>query len=158
MTVQVTRDASVSFSADIYTLDITVIDANGAALVGAQIAIEGNGRIFALEVTDAAGQLSVRLPVGTYTVRARFTAEYLYTHVDASSEATVALTDDVEKTIQIGAYPPPVTGTVGFGFGLLVAVLAAGLSWTFYTLGKRRGKPRTSLEAPVESEKGGEPK
>ncbi len=158
MTMQVTGDASVSFNVDVFTLDLTVIDGNGGSLPGAQIAIEADGRIFAFEVADAGGQLSVRLPVGTYTVRARFTAEYLYTHVDASSEATVALTSDVERTIQIGAYPPSVTGTVAFGFGLLAAALAAGLSWTFYTLGKRRGKTRASLETSVESEKGGETK
>lgn len=157
MAYTVTGDASVDFTVGVFTLDVTVVDAAGAVLPGAQIAIQGGDRVFALNVTDSAGELSVRLPVGEYVVRARFTAEYLYTHVDASSEVSVVLTDDLERTIQIGAYPPPVTSTVAFGFGLLAVGLAGGLVVTLFLL-RRRGAPPTKPEAPPESGKGGEMK
>jgi len=153
MSVPVSSDATVAFPLEVYTLNVTVRDANGAPLQGAQVTVESGGRVFALEVTDASGAIAIRLPIGDYTVRARFTASYLYTFVDASDETTVALSQDTAKTLQLGAYPPPFTSTVAFGWILSLIVVAVVLSFVFYLLGKRRASRPAAPEAPKEPEK-----
>ncbi len=148
MDVTVTGDAAVTFNLQVYTLQVRVVDANGAALAGPQVSVEANGRIFALETTNGSGLAGTRLPIGTYVVDARLTAEYLYTHVDALGEANADLSQDQTTTIRLGAYPPPVMSTVAFGIGLSLAVVGVGLSFLFYLLGKRRATARKPTEGP----------
>ena len=121
-------DGPTVVAAEVYRLTVQVKDARGNALPGAFVsARDGSGLVFDADLTDRHGRVVLRLPAGTYTVRAAYrTANLGTTYAD---EKEIAVTVDASRTVDVTflGLPITLTNTVVFQVSVVLGLFALAL-------------------------------
>jgi hypothetical protein len=136
-TVRISSNGPYTIKTLVYQLDVQVLD-NGKNPVGnAFIVIYtplGDG--VAINITDNAGYAVVRLPAGTYTIEAYYTADYWLTPAKTNATAQVTISQSTQQQVVLAEYPPAIWTT--YGFWLLVAAIITIAVAVVLLLRKRR--------------------
>jgi hypothetical protein len=146
----VSGDTAADYPAKVFYIDVETKDAGGAPLSPVHVrALAG------AEVRDAGyttdGKLSFRLPVGSYTVQARFVTSYYLTDVSWSAEKAIDLGADATAQFTVEVYPVPVYQTNAFYAALGAALLLLLFIFLFLRIRKKRRRAGSKEDAAAGS-------
>jgi hypothetical protein len=124
----------------VYQLTVTVRDNTGAPVMGAYVVLYNiYGVVYDFKATDFSGSVTLKVPVGNYTVNALYSTTYWYTPVTSTaSKGSVLVNSSESLTLMLSGYPPAITSTSAFLVIALsiVAIVAASLA-TYFVMKKR---------------------
>jgi hypothetical protein len=150
----VSGDGVIAFRTAVYQLAVTAKAGDGEVLAGVFVSVEdATGLVFDAGMTDGNGTVVLRLPAGSYTVRARYVTEYLGSLYDSGTRsASLDLSASTEIVVTFSDFPLAVTTTFVFLFGLLYALTLVGLLALFYLLWRgKKGVPGEEEEPADEA-------
>ncbi len=139
--VGLTGDRTVSISANVYTLTVRTLKADGSALGAVTVTVRtADGDIYEVAVTDGNGTAAVRTPGGTYAVSAHFAGTEFWSPIDETQTA-VDVTVDAPKTVELTfeQVPGSFVGSNMFLALLLIIVLVVLLLLLLRRGGKQAG-------------------
>jgi len=146
--IYVDSDGPYTVKTEVYELTVNVLGNNGAAVHGAYVVVyTQTGVGYGLDTTDVVGQAVFKLPKGTYTIEAHFSAEYWLKAVTASATETPVSVEFSKTTIIVlEEFPPPIWTTTGFL--LLMALIGVSIFAALYIVFlSRRRVPRARKRA-----------
>ncbi len=139
-TVQVSSSGPYTVKTMVYQYKVTVDDNKGSPVQGAYVVLYNSyGVVYDFKPTDASGSVTLKVPVGTYTIVALYSTTYLYTPVSASANKTsVAINASGSLTLTLAGYPPSIVSTSAFLLLVLGIVgIVAGVLVTYFIMKKR---------------------
>jgi hypothetical protein len=139
-TVQISSSGPYTVKTMVYQFTVTVDDNTGHLLQGAYVVLYNSyGVVYDFKSTDASGTVTLKVPVGTYTVVGLYSTTYLYTPVSTSANKTgVVVNSSGSLTLTLAGYPPSIVSTSAFIFVLLgVAGVLAAVMATYFVMRKR---------------------
>jgi hypothetical protein len=139
--VQLSSSGPYTIKTQVYQLAVTVDDNTGHPVQGAYVVLYNSyGVVYDFKATDSSGSVTLKVPVGTYTVEALYSTTYMFTPVTSSvNKTSVAVNSSGSLTLTLASYPPPLIQTSFFLVvitaivGVAVAVVA-----TYFIVKKRR--------------------
>jgi hypothetical protein len=139
-TVQVSSIGPYTVKTQVYQYKVTVDDKNGSPVLGAYVVLyNGYGVVYDFKPTDAAGSVTLKVPVGTYTIVALYATTYWYTPVSTSANKTaVNINASGSTTLTLANYPPSILSTSGFLLIVLATVGVAGAALVTYFIMRKR--------------------
>ncbi len=142
-TVQINSNGPYTLKTQVYQLKVIVDGSTGQPIQGAYVVLYNSyGVVYDFKATDASGSVTLRVPVGTYTVVGLYSTTYLYTPVSTSTNKTdVLVNSSGSLTLTLTGYPPSILSTSAFLVVLLaiVAIVAVVLA-TYFIMKKRMPK------------------
>jgi len=126
----------------VYQLTVEVLGNNRVPVHGAYVIIYAEGGVgYGLEISDAAGQATFKLPAGTYDIETHYRADYWLTVVTTkATKPSVSVASSRSETIILTDFPPPIWTTTGFWL-LLILIAAAVLAVLFVVFRSRISVP-----------------
>ncbi len=141
--VQISSSGPYTLKTQVYIFTVTVDSNTGQPLQGAYVVLYNSyGVVYDFKSTDASGTVSLKVPVGTYTVEALYSTTYLYTPISSSVNKTgVAINSSGTLTLTLIGYPPSILSTSVFLI-LVIAIVAVAVAIlaTFFIMKKRMPK------------------
>ena len=138
-TVYVDSNGPYDLRTQVYQLTIKVIGNNGAPIQGAYVAVyDPSGIAYDLNVTDSLGDVSFKLPKGTYNIKAYFATSYCLSYIQTSASMDVILTETTTKNLVLTDYPPPIWTTLGFMMATLTITAIIIVCFIFFYLIRKK--------------------
>ncbi len=139
-TVQIRSNGAYTIKTMVYQYTVTVDDTAGHPVQGAYVVLYNNyGVVYDFKATDASGSVTLRVPVGTYTVVGLYSTTYLYTPVTASANKTsVVINSSGSLTLTLTGYPPSIISTSAFLLLVLAIIGGAAVVFVTYLVMKKR--------------------
>ena len=141
-TLQIHSDGPYAIKTLVYQLDVQVVDNNKQPVSNAFVIIYtplGDG--VAVNITETAGNAIVRLPAGTYTIEAYYTADYWLAPTKANATAQITISQSTSKQVVLTDYPPAIWTTTGFWL-LIIAIIIAVVAVAFFLRKRHSTKPK----------------
>ncbi len=139
-TTQVGSNGPYAIKTMVYQYRVTVDDNKGSPIQGAYVVLYNSyGVVYDFKPTDPSGSVTLKVPVGTYTIVALYSTTYLYTPVTATANKTsVSINASGSTTLTLAGYPPSITSTSAFIVVLLATVaIVVGVLATYFVMKKR---------------------
>ena len=141
-TIHVDSSTVYPIKTQVYRLTMKVLDKNGIPVYGAYVIAETlSGVGYGLDISDAAGIASFRLPSGDYQIEAHYTTDYWLTMVQTKGGTPVSVSESTTKEVILSSFPPAIWTTVGFILilsSIAIVVTAIAIFYLFF----RRMNPR----------------
>jgi hypothetical protein len=139
-TVQINSAGPYTLKTLVYQLTVTVKDNTGVPVQGAYVVLYNiYGVVYDFKATDSSGSVTLKVPIGNYTVNALYSTTYWYTPVTSTaSKSSVFVNSSGPLTLTLASYPPAITSTSAFLVITLsiIAIVAACLA-TYLVMKKR---------------------
>ena len=151
-TVQIDSDGPYVVKTSVYLLTVTVKDESGGAVPSAYVALyDDDDSVTSLEVTDAIGAVTLRVPAGIYRIQAfSSAADQSAAAMPTLAESWVRVSSSQSVNLTLPYLPPAEQSTSAF-LGVLAAT-AAALALTLVTylvVRKRFLRPSRAVGGPV---------
>ncbi len=150
-TEDVAANGVITIGTAVYQLMVTAKAANGQELAGVFVsAKDSTGLVFDAGLTSQDGIVVLLLPAGDYTVESRYITSHMGSLYDSGVASTlVELGSSTSITVTFSDFPPSLTTTFVFLFGLLYAATVVALVVAFLALSRKRAKGK-AVEAEEE--------
>jgi hypothetical protein len=139
-TVQISSAGPYTLKTMVYQLTVTVRDSTGAPVQGAYVVLYNiYGVVYDFKATDSSGSVTLKVPIGNYTIDAFYSTTYWYTPVTSTaSKGSVLVNSSGSLSLTLAGFPPAITSTAAFLVIALsiVAIVAASLA-TYLVMKKR---------------------
>jgi hypothetical protein len=139
-TIQISSNGPYTIKTMVYQLKVIVNGSTGQAVQGAYVVLYNSyGVVYDFKATDASGSVTLKVPIGTYTVVGLYSSTYLYTPVTASTNKTgVVINSSGSLTLTLSGYPPSIFSTSEFlVLALAIVAVAAAILVTYLVMKKR---------------------
>lgn len=137
-TIHVDSSSVYTIETQVYKLIITVFDKNRLPVNGAYVIAETDSGVgYGLDISDATGIASFRLPSGDYEIEAHYTTNYWLTTVKTKGSVPVSVTESTSEVVILTEYPPDIWTTMGFILAISSISIAATAMAIFYLIYRR---------------------
>ncbi|MFQ6012354.1 MAG: hypothetical protein ACE5LS_01745 [Thermoplasmata archaeon] len=139
--MQVAGNGILAFRAAVHELTVAALDKDGQPLNGVFVTVRDSaGLVFDAGVTGADGTAVLLLPAGNYTVEAQYITSFMGSLYDSGMRSRqVELSGSTNVAVTFVDFPPALTGTFLFLFGLVYAASVIALLIGFLVLLRRKG-------------------
>ncbi|HKZ58717.1 MAG TPA: carboxypeptidase-like regulatory domain-containing protein [Candidatus Thermoplasmatota archaeon] len=151
-------DKTVTISARVFALTVKAVKADGAPIAGATVTVlTATGTVYEVQVTNADGTATFRMPGGTYNVAGHFATTTYWSPVE-QSVGVANVTLDQGKTVELkfDQVPGSFVGSNMFLALLMAALLVALLLLVVRRMRKIEGRPGQPGEGASAEAKPGE--
>jgi hypothetical protein len=140
-TLQIHSNGPYTIKTLVYQLDVQVVDNNKQPVSNAFVIIYTSlGDGVAVNITETTGNAIVRLPAGTFTIEAYYTADYWLTPTKANATEQITVSQSTLKQVVLSDYPPAIWTTTGFWL-LIIAVIIAAVAVVLFLRKRHRTRP-----------------
>ena len=148
----VMNNGMIPFSTAVYELTVTTESGLGEPLAGVFVSVtDSTGLVFDAGVTGADGTVVLLLPEGGYTVQSRYVTTHMGSLYDSGLVSTsLDLSGSTSVAVTFSDFPPSLTNTLVFLFGLVYAATIAALVVAFLILRRRKAKGEALFSAGEE--------
>ena len=137
-TIHVDSSSVYTIESQVYKLTINVFDKNRLPVNGAYVIAETDSGVgYGLDISDATGIASFRLPSGDYEIEAHYTTNYWLTTVKTKGSVPVSVTESTSEDVILTEYPPDIWTTMGFILAISSISIAATAMAIFYLIYRR---------------------
>lgn len=137
-TIHVDSSSVYTIRTQVYKLNINVFDKNRHPVNGAYVIAETDSGVgYGLDISDATGMASFRLPSGDYKIEAHYTTNYWLTTVKTKGSVPVSVTESTSEDVILAEYPPAIWTTMGFILAISSISIAATAMAIFYLIYRR---------------------
>jgi len=137
-TIHVDSSSVYTIETQVYKLTIKVFDKNRLPVNGAYVIAETDSGVgYGLDISDATGIASFRLPSGDYEIEAHYTTNYWLTTVKTKGSVPVSVTESTSEDVILTEYPPDIWTTMGFILAISSISIAATAMAIFYLIYRR---------------------
>ena len=137
-TIHVDSNDVYQIKTQVYRLTMTIMDKDGKVVNGAYVIAEtASGIGYGLDISDATGTATFRLPSGDYKIIAYYTSDYWLTMVKTNATTPISFTESTTKNIILTDYPPAVWTTIGFILAISSIAIAITAIAIFYLIYRR---------------------
>ncbi len=140
--VEVTDNSVITFGTAVYELTVTTESGAGERLAGVFVAVtDSTGLVFDAGITGADGTAVLLLPEGSYTIQSRYVTTHMGSLYDSGVMSTsVELSSSTSIAVTFSDFPPFLTNTLVFLFGLVYAATIAALVVAFLFLRRKKAR------------------
>ncbi|MEM2567356.1 MAG: hypothetical protein QXH20_02650 [Candidatus Bathyarchaeia archaeon] len=132
-TIHVDSNGPYTIRTKVYQLTVNLYGNDGKPIHGAYVIVYTmSGVGYGLDITDAAGKATFKLPSGTYRIEAYYTTDYWLTTVKSTATEQATITSSTTKNIILTNFPPAIWTTTGFL--LLIAIIIAAMIAVAYAI------------------------
>ncbi|MEM0007900.1 MAG: hypothetical protein QXR89_06525 [Candidatus Bathyarchaeia archaeon] len=132
-TIYVDSDGPYTIRTKVYQLTVNLYGNDGKPIHGAYVIVYTmSGVGYGLDITDAAGKATFKLPSGSYRIEVYYTTDYWLTTVKSTATEQATITSSTTKGIVLSNFPPAIWTTTGFL--LLIAIIIAAMIAAAYTI------------------------
>jgi len=132
-TIYVDSNGPYTIRTKVYQLTVNLYGNDGKPIHGAYVIVYTmSGVGYGLDITDAAGKATFKLPSGTYRIEAYYTTDYWLTTVKSAATEKATITSSTTKNIILTNFPPAIWTTTGFL--LLIAIIIAAMIVVAYAI------------------------
>jgi hypothetical protein len=137
-TIHVDSNSVYTIKTQVYKLTMNILDKNGNPVHGAYVIAETvSGVGYGLDISDATGIVSFKLPSGDYQIEAHYTTDYWLTMVKTNGSTPVSVTESTTKDIILTGFPPAIWTTIGFILAVSSISIAVTAIAIFYLIYRR---------------------
>ena len=132
-TIHVDSTDVYTIRTQVYRIIVNVLDKNGNPVHGAYVIAETvSGVGYGLDISDANGMASFRLPSGDYQIEAHYTTTYWLTNIKTKGSASVTVVESSTEVVVLENFPPAIWTTIGFILAISsVAIVATAIAIYF---------------------------